>query len=1012
MSVGLLQFVGGNNSFNGGRSQIQTDFIEQGGDFALLNLFKMSQNWGYSDNSGPLNPANMDSNNYPTSLPGGVGVNTVFFIPTQGERPGNYVYKWDGDGVASQVSGTAISYAITAASSSGSSTIITLTGTLNLKVNQLLAITGVTGGTWTGLNGTYQISNISGQNVTVSCNSSGFIGSPGFASAVATNTLTTTYKNTAGATVLAGAGRYVSSMTLTFSGRVAAGIASTNVSNPINNCRFCHADDESLLDAGKIFNTNFIAKLKASGAAVLRFLNWQNGNNSNETTWSTRKPVTAFSYGADYFPPSIVAGITTSVGNDYSISFGSGNFSDKQTIILNFDDTSVSVDSITDTITWTSHGLTTGNTVYFVTAFSGGSAPGGITLGTAYYVIVTGANTFQIATTLANAVGNVPIDITSNGANVFAHQTMIQQPVTINTGTGVITFTNGVHLLSTAEPVGFMNTGTIPAGVTCGANYYAIIVSPTTIKLATSIANANSGTAISFSTAGSSVNLVRQPTLSLNGNTAVPIKDNGGYTVNTGATSTPKSRSGTPSSINYASLVYDADLNTLLITGGTGASPHSRGIACQVPPEICLQAAIQAGMHPWFVSPFMAVDPMTDYWPELMNLCNTTGPSWMIPRFEVYNESFNSLSAGVTYGTSKGFAHWGVVQGYPYDWVGKVGSTLGQTATAIYGGLPNGAKYHVIVGTWTSTFTSGSTAVTDAPLMTSAQYNAQAAAAQTLVWRGGTINYTKDPCYFWATHLCCDQYMTPTNATGSAFTTAVTNWSAYNTANFDGGITGTTLTTTGSVTLITGDTLVGPYVAQGTTIVTGGTGTSFPVSISQNIPTSSGTAMYTVTDTVSQLAVVTAMNATQYGPASATFANISGRAVCWSYIYAFGQTYTNQAGNKIGVVGYEGSMTTYTRGVTGNSLLFENAAKLDANLSAITTNILPILGTANNGSGLVRLTLPATSPLTTGSTITVLGQVAGSANWVVTVIDGTHIDLQGSVFASWAGGYQNWNRRL
>jgi hypothetical protein len=61
-----------------------------------------------------------------------------------------------------------------------------------------------------------------------------------------------------------------------------------------------------------------------------------------------------------------------------------------------------------------------------------------------------------------------------------------------------------------------------------------------------------------------------------------------------------------------------------------------------------------------------------------------------------------------------------------------------------------------------------------------------------------------------------------------------------------------------------------------------------------------------------------------------------------------------------------------------------------------------VTGAANNGSGLVRLAVSSTSELVTGNTANIAGVVGtteANGNFVVTVIDGTHIDLQGSAFA-------------
>jgi hypothetical protein len=69
-----------------------------------------------------------------------------------------------------------------------------------------------------------------------------------------------------------------------------------------------------------------------------------------------------------------------------------------------------------------------------------------------------------------------------------------------------------------------------------------------------------------------------------------------------------------------------------------------------------------------------------------------------------------------------------------------------------------------------------------------------------------------------------------------------------------------------------------------------------------------------------------------------------------------------------------------------------------------------ISGAADNGSGLIRLTVSSTSGWTTGlikDVADVGGTTEANATWTITVIDGTHIDLQGSTFvnAYTSGGY-------
>jgi hypothetical protein len=72
-------------------------------------------------------------------------------------------------------------------------------------------------------------------------------------------------------------------------------------------------------------------------------------------------------------------------------------------------------------------------------------------------------------------------------------------------------------------------------------------------------------------------------------------------------------------------------------------------------------------------------------------------------------------------------------------------------------------------------------------------------------------------------------------------------------------------------------------------------------------------------------------------------------------------------------------------------------------LDAIAPGAQTISGCANNGSGLIRVTVGSTSGWTTGDYKTisaVTGTTEANGTWPITVVDGTHIDLQGSTFAN------------
>lgn len=72
-------------------------------------------------------------------------------------------------------------------------------------------------------------------------------------------------------------------------------------------------------------------------------------------------------------------------------------------------------------------------------------------------------------------------------------------------------------------------------------------------------------------------------------------------------------------------------------------------------------------------------------------------------------------------------------------------------------------------------------------------------------------------------------------------------------------------------------------------------------------------------------------------------------------------------------------------------------------LDAIAPGAATISGAANNGSGLIRLTVTSTSGWTTGDYKTisgVTGTTEANGTWQITVVNGTTIDLQGSTFTN------------
>lgn len=311
---------GSSSSFNGGRSQVNLNFIAgTTGEYPFINLQQTAQDWFFANNAAvPVTPDLLDADGWPNVFTGtnpSGGYASVFFGPGQAVRPGNYVVTWTGN------------------------------GTIALNM---------------------------------------------------TNTLVSGSKTGSG-----GFGRYVFSTTST--GAFDVRITTAGVTN----MKVFHVDDEAALNAGQVFGTKFLARLREANFGVIRFLNWINSNNSNITTWATRKPVTHWSYGSSQKPIAIYGGVTTNSGSDYSCSAPSGGFSvtDKAMVSIVFNAScpvqqAASFTNGSANVTVTGHGQATGNQAYLQTA---GTLPTNFSPNVSYFVTAIDANTLNYSLTSGGA---------------------------------------------------------------------------------------------------------------------------------------------------------------------------------------------------------------------------------------------------------------------------------------------------------------------------------------------------------------------------------------------------------------------------------------------------------------------------------------------------------------------------------------------------------------------------------------------------------------------------------
>lgn len=101
---------------------------------------------------------------------------------------------------------------------------------------------------------------------------------------------------------------------------------------------------------------------------------------------------------------SMVTALNAVTGKNYTAAFAA----------LVFNDATYTANAGTDELTITAHGLSTGDGP-FQTTNSGGALPTGLAAATNYWVVVTSANAFKVATSLANALAGTTIDITGAG---------------------------------------------------------------------------------------------------------------------------------------------------------------------------------------------------------------------------------------------------------------------------------------------------------------------------------------------------------------------------------------------------------------------------------------------------------------------------------------------------------------------------------------------------------------------------------------------------------------------
>lgn len=232
-------------------------------------------------------------------------------------------------------------------------------------------------------------------------------------------------------------------------------------------------DGIALAPTGFLAGTAGVPLTFASGTGVKTLntgtFSWSNSSNTNGTTdlILSRQGVANLQLGgADAAAPvaqtfsvqSVVTGTSNTAGTNWTdvASLSTGTAVAGTKIINTGFSNTVGTATVTITIatpgviTWTAHGLVTGSPVVFTTT---GALPTGITAGTTYYAITTatlGLNTFQIATSPANAQAGTAITTTGSQSGT-------------QTGTTSATVVNPSQTVATFGPSGVTGSQVIPA---------------------------------------------------------------------------------------------------------------------------------------------------------------------------------------------------------------------------------------------------------------------------------------------------------------------------------------------------------------------------------------------------------------------------------------------------------------------------------------------------------------------------------------------------------------------
>jgi len=946
-SANLKQDAAPPEGFNGKKTQANMEGLQGGGDYPWLNALKGASLWGYAVNPSifAVTPDVLDADGYLKSVagPAASGVITNFNAPSQAQRPGAWIVKWDGDtaaGVAGVNTGnanvTVVFYSISAITQSGTIQTFTLTASpVHMRAGQPIALSNIAGGTWGGLSfNNWRVLDVNPGTNSFRVNSgTTFTGTPDpLTNARATFTDSTIVANTGVAGGLNGSGRYVVQPNPLNGGAdgfsMGCGVRSIqSTSNYPHNIRVVHQDDEAALDAGGEFTPLFLSKCANFG--VIRMLDWQQGNTNICTTWNTRKQRSYFSYNASMYVSTFYAGATTLSGSTYTVAAPAINSAtgaaysslvDKTTIHVKFAQSSRPTSTFTGTIAFNP------GVGWEVTVNSG--LTGFLAIGQTLVIAGQATNADRTLISGSGSVWQISPNASptaASGVSCSTRQNFSSPNAVFTNANPNISIPNNVYQVG--DRVNFYDisggASIFPPNITPGQNYFVVgaVNSPTgTIQISAT----SGGTAITPN--GNSSNLINSSVvlyLNAPGTSASPKRILSEYCTQLGDTT-----NSMPVADNYremATMIYDATLDAWIKHGGD-VSMGSSGIQSGAPIETMLALAWTVGAHPWMVSPPYAVDPVTDWWANVMLYDKTNRPAYSKLRIEPPNELWNTganffqtayAQAKVTAYSVSDPAHWPLANDF-HNWYGKVLSTLGQMAYQIYGAGNLDVTYQVMGGVQTATGASPGDIANALPRFRGTNYVSAGVAQGALTGAWGTVTFAAVPAVPWSSfpaatryvsHIACATYYI-SNAYGGRGAGGPQDIASLSAA-FGGiqfrmtDIVAGVLHPEGGTALTTGMTIFLPLGFGTATTVSGSDGAGWTLSnLSLNIPyaqtlIAAKTSGLSAADALTDSVIDTVVDATVTGGTTFTVNSIiSGNTVGWG-LRIYGGTVAHGTGPEI-----------------------------------------------------------------------------------------------------------------